>query len=392
MNIPLIDLKAQLETIDVDAKDAILGVLSSTNYILSKEVKSFEEEMKQYLGVKDAIGVANGTDALILALKALGIKEGDEVIVPSYSFFASAEAISFVGATPVFCDVLKTSYNIDPSLIEERITDKTKAIMVVHLFGQAVEMDAIKEVAKRHELYIIEDAAQAIGATYQGQRVGSLGDIACFSFFPTKNLGGAGDGGMVVTTREDLAVMVRALRAHGSGDKGYEAYSKSHVDEVLEDETVYNSKKYYNYLIGHNSRLDEMQAALLRVKFKKLEAWNDRRKELADRYREALKGLPLICSEEVVEGKHVYHMFMLVSEEREKLTAYLKEEGIATGIYYPVPLHLQVAFKDLGYKEGNLPVSEWLSKRTFAIPVYPELTEEQQDYIIEKVREFYEGI
>lgn len=390
--IPLIDLKAQLQQIESHAKNAVLGVLCSTQYILGTEVKAFEEEMKAYLGVEYAIGVANGTDALIIALKALGIKEGDEVIVPAFSFFASAEAIAFIGAVPVFCDVKEDTYNIDPSLIEEKITEKTKAIMVVHLFGQPVEMDPISDIAKRHDLLIIEDAAQAIGASYKGAMVGSLGDIACFSFFPTKNLGGAGDGGMITTSVKGYATKVAALRAHGSGDKGYEAYSNEETGAESLDETVYNAKKYYNYLVGHNSRLDEIQAALLRVKLKHLDAWNETRIKTAQAYREAFKDLPLRVSECLVQGKHVYHMLIMVSEEREALTSYLKDEGIATGIYYPVPLHLQVAFKELGYQPGDFPVSEWLSERTFAIAVYPELTKEQQDYIIEKVQAYYEGL
>lgn len=395
MNIPLIDLQAQLDSIQPQAQKAVVDVLTNAQYILGPNVKALEKEIANYLGVKHAIGVANGTDALIIALKALEISEGDEVIVPAYTYFASAEAISFVGATPVFVDVDKSTYNIDIDQIEQRITKATKAILPVHLFGQACQMDKLMEIAKKHHLFVVEDCAQAIGASYKGQMVGSFGDIGTLSFFPTKNLGCAGDGGMIVTNDDRLATIALALRAHGSGEVGSQAYNylnqleeTNTSESVDEDNTVYNAAKYYNYLIGHNSRLDEIQAALLRVKLLELDKWNAGRKNIALNYNQAFKDTNLITPTVLPDSEEIYHLYILQSEDREGITSFLKERGIATGIYYPVPLHLQKAFENLGYKAGDLPISEYLSHRTFAIPVYPELTEEQVDYIIQSVLEY----
>ena len=378
MNIPLIDLKAQYESLADELNKVTLQVLSSANYILGKNVTEFEKEFAEYVGVKHAISVGNGTDALVLALKAMGIGEGDEVITTPFTFFATAESISAVGAIPVFVDVRKDTFNIDTSKIEDKITQNTKAIMPVHIFGQAADMDEINEIAKKYNLLVIEDACQSIGGKYKGRNIGSLGEMACFSFFPTKNLGCAGDGGMIVTDNDDLAVIARALRTHGSGEKVQTSEGSN--------DTIYNPLKYYNYLIGYNTRLDAIQAAILRVKIREIDKWNSRRREIVEQYNEAFKDWDLVipvCDE---NNQHVYHMYILQSEDREGMLSKLKDKGVATGVYYPVPLHLQKVYKDLGYKEGDMPVSEYLSHRTFAIPVYPELNEEQIKYIIECVK------
>ena len=392
MNIPLIDLKAQYNELAEKLNKVTLDVLSSANYILGNNVIEFEKEFADYIGVKHAISVGNGTDALVISLKAMGIGSGDEVITTPFTFFATAESISAVGATPVFVDVREDTFNIDASKIEEKITKKTKAIMPVHIFGQSADMDEINKIAKKHNLLVIEDACQAIGGKYKGRNIGSLGDVACFSFFPTKNLGCAGDGGMIVTDNDELAVIIRALRAHGSGENGQKAFNllKGVKEEIIKAEiandTVYNPLKYYNYLIGYNSRLDAIQAAILRVKLKEIDNWNSKRREIVDIYNKEFEDLDLIIPVCDKNNEHVYHMYILQSENRNKVIEKLKERGIATGVYYPVPLHIQKVYKNLGYKEGDMPVAEYLSQRTFAIPVYPELTEEQIKYIVDSIK------
>ena len=392
MNIPLIDLKAQYESLSDELNKAALEVLSSANYILGKNVAEFEKEFAEYIGVKHAISVGNGTDALVIALKAMGIGEGDEVITTPFTFFATAESISAVGATPVFVDVDKNTFNIDVTKVEEKITSKTKAIMPVHIFGQSADMDEINKIAKKHNLLVIEDACQAIGGKYKGRNIGTLGDVACFSFFPTKNLGCAGDGGMIVTDNDDLAVIIRALRTHGSGENGQKAFNLLNgvEEDIMQAEsgndTVYNPLKYYNYLIGYNSRLDAIQAAILRVKLRKIDNWNSKRRDIVTIYNEEFKGSDLVTPVCEDNNEHVYHMYILQSENRNDVLEKLKERGVAAGVYYPVPLHLQKVYKNLGYKEGDMPVSEYLSHRTFAIPVYPELTEEQIKYIVDSIK------
>ncbi|TGY42450.1 DegT/DnrJ/EryC1/StrS family aminotransferase [Clostridium sartagoforme] len=392
MNIPLIDLKAQYESLAEELKEATFGILSSANYIMGKTVIDFEKAFAEYVGVKHAISVGNGTDGLVIALKAMGIGEGDEVITTPFTFFATAEAISAVGGTPIFVDVYKDTFNIDVTKIEEKITSKTKAIMPVHIFGQCADMDEINEIAKKHNLLVIEDACQAIGGKYKGRNVGSLGDAAVFSFFPTKNLGCAGDGGMIVTNNDDIAIIAKALKAHGSGENGQKAYNLlNNIEEEVQkaegaNDTVYNPLKYYNYLIGYNSRLDAIQAAILNVKIKEIDNWNAKRREVAEIYNEALKDTDLVTPVTRDYVEPVYHMYVLQSENREAVLEKLKTAGVSTGVYYPVPLHLQKCYKNLGYKEGDMPVSEYLSHRTFAIPVYPELTKDQVDYIISKIK------
>ena len=394
MQIPLINLKKQYETIKEKADNKIFEVLHSVQYIMGQNVKEFEKEFASYIGVKHAITVGNGTDALIIALKALRIGEQDEVITSPFTFFSTAEAITAVGAVPVFVDVKPDTFNIDTAGIESKITDKTKAIIPVHIFGQPADMDEINTIAKKYNLKVIEDACQAVGAEYKGKKTGTLGDITCFSFFPTKNLGCAGDGGAIVTDNDELATICRALKAHGSGENGQKAYNilNNITEEVVEDKsddnTVYNPLKYYNYLIGHNSRLDELQAALLRVKLPELDKWNELRREHAYLYDRELKETDLVVPYEDDFVKHVYHMYILQSEKRAEIINYLKKNGIATGVYYPVPLHLQKAFLNLGYKEGDMPNAEHLSHRTFAIPMFAELTEEEQKYIIDTIKRF----
>lgn len=393
MNIPLLNLKRQYKDIEEEVNTNVLECFKNAQYIMGENVKQFEKEIAEKIGVKHAITVGNGTDALIIALKSLGIKEGDEVITTDYTFFATAEAIRFVGATPVFCDVELDTYNIDPSQIEEKITDKTKAIICVHLFGNACKMDEINDIAKRHNLYVVEDAAQAINSQYKGKNVGNLGDIACFSFFPTKNLGCFGDGGMITTNDDDLATIIRALKVHGSGENGMKAYAILNDEEVevveqnSGDNTVYNPLKYYNYLIGHNSRLDEIQAAILRIKLKHLDEYTENRRSISQEYIDALKDTSLVMPTETEGGKHVFHLFILQSENREETESKLKEKGIATGTYYKVPMHLQKAFNDLGYKKGDFPNAEYLSERTFAIPLFPEMNDEEREYIINSIKE-----
>ena len=393
MNIPLLNLKRQYKNIEEEVNASVLECFKNAQYIMGENVKQFEKEIANKIGVKHAITVGNGTDALIIALKSLGIKEGDEVITTDYTFFATAEAIRFVGATPVFCDVELDTYNIDPSQIEEKITDKTKAIICVHLFGNACKMDQINDIAKRHNLYVVEDAAQAIKSQYKGKNVGNLGDVACFSFFPTKNLGCFGDGGMITTNDDDLATIIRALKVHGSGENGMKAYAILNDEEVevveqnSGDNTVYNPLKYYNYLIGHNSRLDEIQAAILRIKLKHLDEYTENRRSISHKYIDALKNTSLVMPTETEGGKHVFHLFILQSENREEIESKLKEKGIATGTYYKVPMHLQKAFNDLGYKKGDFPNAEYLSERTFAIPLFPEMNDEEREYIINSIKE-----
>ncbi|MDU1579885.1 DegT/DnrJ/EryC1/StrS family aminotransferase [Finegoldia magna] len=393
MNIPLLNLKRQYKDIEEEVNANVLECFKNAQYIMGENVKQFEKEIAEKIGVKHAITVGNGTDALIIALKSLGIKEGDEVITTDYTFFATAEAIRFVGATPVFCDVELDTYNIDPSQIEEKITDKTKAIICVHLFGNACKMDEINDIAKRHNLHVVEDAAQAINSQYNGKNVGNLGDVACFSFFPTKNLGCFGDGGMITTNDDDLATIIRALKVHGSGENGMKAYAILNDEEVevveqnSGDNTVYNPLKYYNYLIGHNSRLDEIQAAILRIKLKHLDEYTENRRSISHEYIDALKDTSLVMPTETEGGKHVFHLFILQSENREEIESKLKEKGIATGTYYKVPMHLQKAFNDLGYKKGDFPNAEYLSERTFAIPLFPEMNDEEREYIINSIKE-----
>lgn len=395
MNISLLDLKKQYKQIKDKLEPKILNLLSSGNYVMGKTVMDFEKNGADYLEVKHAISVANGTDALIIALKSLGIGEGDEVITTPFTFFATGESIARVGAIPVFVDVYEDTFNIDVSKIEEKITERTKAIMPVHIFGQPAKMDEINQIAQEHNLHVIEDACQAIGAEYKGKKAGSLGDIACFSFFPTKNLGCFGDGGLITTNNDELAKIAKALRNHAGGYDGLEAYNllnKTLVafdKEDLKEETMNNYIKYYNYAVAYNSRLDAIQALILTEKLNYLHEWNEKRISNARHYNEKLANVEVKNPKIDENIKMVYHQYVLKSEHKDKLVKYLNDKGISIGVYYPIPLHLQRALGYLGYKEGDFPVAEYLSKRTFALPIYPELKREEQDYVIEKIKEFY---
>jgi len=377
MKISLLNLKRQYKYLKEDIEKNISEILEGGAYINGPQTKKFEKRMEEYLGVKHAIGIGNGTDALVIALEALGIGRGDEVITSPFTFFATAEAISIVGAVPVFVDVKLEDFNIDENKIEKAITSKTKA-----------NMDKINEIAKKNNLYVVEDACQAIGAKYKDKMIGSLSDIACFSFFPTKNLGTYGDGGLITTNDDNLATICRALKAHGSGENGEIAYNLlNNIEEEVKvdsqvDDTVYNPKKYYNYLIGHNSRLDELHAGILNIKLNYLDEWNSKRNSIAKYYDEKLDDNKYKKMQLREDDYNVYHMYIIQTENRNELTKKLDEAGIAYGIYYPVPLHLQKVYKNLGYKEGSLPNAEYLSKRTIAIPVDPELTEEEKEYIV----------
>jgi UDP-2-acetamido-2-deoxy-ribo-hexuluronate aminotransferase len=361
--IPLVDLKGEYNLLKEEIQNAIHNVLQSGSYILGEKGRELEQKIASLTGTSYAAGVANGTDALILSLEALGIGHGDEVITTPFTFFATAEAISSVGAIPVFVDIDSITYNLNPNLIEQCITDRTKAIMVVHLFGQPADMDAIRKVASEFNLKVIEDACQTIHSTYKGKSIGSFGDISCFSFYPSKNLGAYGDGGMIVTNDNTLYERILLLRNHGS------------------------LEKYKHRFIGYNSRLDEVQAAILLVKLKMITEWIDRRKDLAKRYTAKLSefvGTPTI----ELDREHTFHQYCIKLKNRDGLVVYLKEKGIATAIYYPIPLHLMEAYHSLYYKKGDFPIAENTANSIMALPIFPTMTLKQQDYVISSLMEF----
>ncbi len=364
MNVPLFTLNRQHEKLMDELMKATLEVIKSGKFILGPQVSEFEEKVADYLGVKYAVGVGNGTDAISIALSAIGINPGDEVITTPFTFVATAETIAMLGAKPVFVDIDPDTFNINPELIEERITEKTRAIIPVHLYGQAAEMDRILEIAKKYDLFVIEDTAQGIGATYRGRKLGTIGDVGTFSFFPTKNLGALGDGGLVVTNNEEIFKKVKSLRVHGS------------------------PRKYYHEYLGYNSRLDTLQAAYLIVKLPHTDEWNRKRREIADFYNENLKDVVRVPREK--EGNyHIYHQYSIRTEKRDELRNFLNERGIGTAIHYPIPLHLQPAFSYLGYKEGDFPEAEKAAREVLSLPVFPELTEDEKNYVVEKIKEFF---
>ena len=366
MKIPLLDLKAQYKSIKKEVDAAINRIVEEQNFILGTDVAELEKEVAAYCGAKYGVGVASGTDALILSLKALGIKEADEVITSPFTFFATAEAVSLVGAKPVFVDIEPKTYNIDPSRIEKKINKATKAIIPVHIYGQCADMDPIITIAKRHGLKVIEDAAQAIGAKYKGKKAGSMGDAGALSFFPSKNLGAFGDGGMVVTNDSATADKIRVLRVHGS------------------------SARYIHSSIGTNSRLDNLQAAVLRVKFKYLDRWLEERGKNAGYYNEKLKGLPVTLPYVPGYNVHTYHLYTLrASSNLERLMKFLIDGGIEARTYYPIPLHLQECYKGLGYKKEDLKEAELASEQVFSLPLFPEMREEEKDYVIGRIRTFF---
>ncbi|MGB8658015.1 MAG: DegT/DnrJ/EryC1/StrS family aminotransferase [Candidatus Zixiibacteriota bacterium] len=362
MNVPFLDLKRQYSSMKAEIDQAVFGVLSDTKFILGPEVRSLEEKVAEYCGTKFGIGVASGTDALLLSLRACGVGPRDEVLTTTFSFFATAGVISRLGAIPVFVDIDPYTYNMAPDQIEKKITSKTKVIMPVHLYGQCADMDPINAVAKKHNLKVVEDAAQAIGAKYKGTKAGSMSHFGCFSFFPSKNLGAAGDGGMVIANDPDMAETIRVLRVHGS------------------------KPKYYHSIIGYNSRLDTIQAAILGVKLKHLDSWHEKRREHAARYNSAFQGLDIITPKEENFSYHIYNQYTIAVKNRDKLSVVLKENQIGHDIYYPVPLHLQKCYQTLGYQEGDFPVAENKAKQVISIPIYPELSKEEQDFVIETVK------
>jgi len=366
MQIPLLDLKAQYKTCKDEITRAIADVCDSQAFALGPAVTAFEENIAAYCRCKYAIGVSSGTDALLIGLMALEIAPGDEVITTPFTFFATAGCIARLGAKPVFADVDPSSYNIDPVAIERKITEKTKTILPVHLFGQVARMKAITEIADRHNLNIVEDAAQAIGASQDGTKAGGFGDCGCFSFYPTKNLNAFGDGGLVVTNREDLAEKFKILRNHGQ------------------------NPIYFYRIIGGNFRLDSIQAAVLDVKLQYLDDWNDKRRQNAAIYDEILADSP-ITPPKIEQGNiSIYHQYTITAPDRDNLKDFLTENGIGSAIFYPKPLHLQDCFKDLGYREGDFPVAEKLCSQVLSLPVYPELTAEQAERVAKTVLKFYE--
>jgi len=370
VQVPLLDLSRQHAALGGELRAAVARVLDSQQFVLGAEVRLLEEEVAGYAGARHGVGCASGTDALLLALTALDIGAGDEVVTTPYSFFATAGAIWRAGARPVFADIDPLTYNIDPAKIESAITPRTRAVMPVHLYGQCAGMDAISEIARRHGLAVIEDAAQAIGAEDGGRRAGAMGAAGCFSFYPTKNLGAAGDAGMIVTDDDELAARLRRLRVHGG-------------------ETEYLHRE-----VGLNSRLDAVQAAILRVKLPHLDRWSDARAARAARYDQlfAESGLGFdLTTPRVREGaRHIFHQYVVrvPARLRDPLMKHLAERGVGTKVYYPVPLHLQECFRPLGYAPGSLPEAERAARETLALPIYPELTDEEQRYVVESVEDF----
>jgi len=362
MSIELIDLVTQYRTIQPEIDNAVRQVLESGQFVLGANVSALEHEVANYLGVKCAVGVASGTDALILSLRAMGIGSGDEVIVPTYTFFATAGAVVLVGATPVLVDIEADTYCVDVRQVAERITARTKAIIPVHLYGHPAEMKSLLALAEAHSLKLIEDNAQAFGAECDGRKTGSLGDAGCLSFFPSKNLGAFGDGGMVVTNDGEVAERVRMLRTHGW------------------------RRKYFPEVIGTNSRLDELQAAILRVKLRYVDRWNERRRDLARQYTQQLSSLSIAVPKEHPQARSVYHLYIIRVKERERVRRFLQAEGIASAVYYPQPLHLTEPFRNQ-YKPGDFPVAEQASEETLALPLYPEMSSEQVDEVVKVMRQ-----
>jgi len=360
--IPPLDLKAQYASIQGEITAAVNAVLESQHFILGPEVSALESEVAQYCGTRFGVGVASGTDALLLTLHACGVGPGDEVILPTFSFIASADTVSLLGAKPVFVDIKADTFNVDTDQIAKRITTRTKAIMPVHLYGQPADMDPILELARKHNLKVIEDNAQAIGAKYKGKRTGSMGDFGCISFFPSKNLGGYGDGGMIVTNSEEFAKRLRTLRGHGS------------------------AKKYYSTEQGWNSRLDEIQAAILRVKLRHLDAWGVARRANAAAYDRSLSGIARVVPPRVASwAEHVYHQYTIRVPQRDQVQKILAEHGVGSTVYYPTPMHLQPVYSSLGYKQGDLPESESAAAEVLSLPIYAELTQEQIARVAEAV-------
>ncbi|MBM4043688.1 MAG: DegT/DnrJ/EryC1/StrS family aminotransferase [Planctomycetes bacterium] len=364
VNIPFVDLKTQYQALADEIGAAVTSVMKRSDFILGEDVSLFEKEFAAFCGVRHAIGVASGTDALYLSLMACGVGPGDEVITVANTFIATVLAISFVGAKPVLVDIDPTTYNMDVGKVSAAITSKTKAIMPVHLYGQAVDMDAVLQVAKAKGLKVVEDACQAHGTIYKLKAAGAMGEVGCFSFYPGKNLGAYGDGGMAVTNSDELANRLRMLRNYGQ------------------------RVKYYHDFKGLNSRLDTIQAAILRVKLKRLATWNDMRRRHALSYNRALQGAEVVTPAEASYGKHIYHLYVVRSKKRDELKKHLESRGVSVGIHYPVPIHLQSAYRDLGYPQGSFPVTEQYAQEILSLPMFPELTDEQIAFVSQAIKEF----
>lgn len=366
MKVPMLDLHAQYETLMPEIREQLDKVFASHHYIMGAQVKEFEEKMQKYLGIKHAIGCASGTDALVLAVKALEIKDGDEIITTPFTFFATASSIWRNNARPVFVDIDPKTFNLDPVKLQAAITPRTKAIMPVHLFGQCSDMQAIMDIAKKHNLKVIEDNAQGIGSTWNDQMSCSFGDIGTLSFFPSKNLGAMGDAGMCLTNDGELAKALRQLRVHGEGPK------------------------YYHKCVGLNSRLDTLQAAVLSVKLDHLATWSKTRRANAAFYDANLAGIDGLTTPYIdPKAVTIYNQYTLIATRRNELMEHLQKKDIGCAVYYPLPLHLQECFTDLGYKEGDMPVAEEMAKKVVSIPIYPELTREMKQYVVDSIKEFY---
>jgi len=368
MNVPFLNLQAQYESLKSELLPVVEKTLASGHYVLGPNVAALENEIAAYTQTKFGVGVNSGSDALTLALRALDIGPGDEVITTPFTYIAPAESIHQIGSKIIFADIHPRTWNIEPAAVEKKITSKTKAIIPVHLFGQAAPLDELFALAKPRGIHIVEDCAQAIGATYKGKPVGGFGAMGCFSFYPTKNLGADGDGGMVVTNDEALAKKLKMLRVHGI------------------------ERRYFHDLHGYNSRLDELQAAILRVKLPHLKSWNARRAEIAAAYTKGLQGLPLEFPLTAEGNNHVFHVYALLSDRRDALQKHLADNGVPTLIYYPQPLHLQKVYEKLGYKVGDFPVAEKISKLILPLPMYPELTQEHLDHVVRTIRQFFAGV
>ncbi|MBX3052984.1 MAG: DegT/DnrJ/EryC1/StrS family aminotransferase [Caldilineaceae bacterium] len=370
-SVPLLDLKAQYATIREEVRAAVDRVLESQYFILGPEVEALEAEVAAYCHCRYGIGVSSGSDALLVALMAIDLQPGEEVITTPYTFFATAGAIVRLGGKPVFVDIDPHTYNLNPAALAAAVTPRTRAILPIHLYGQMADMDPVMAVAERHGLYVIEDAAQAIGAEYKGRRAGSIGHLGCFSFFPSKNLGGIGDGGMVTTNDPTLADKVRLLRGHGA------------------------RPKYHHSVVGGNFRLDAIQAAVLRVKLPYLDGWTEARQRNADTYRRLFAESGLVAGERIVlpvdagQGRHIYNQFVIRVEARDALIRHLKEQQIGTEVYYPLPMHQQVCFADWGLSAGTFPHSEAAAQETLALPIYPELNDAMLVQVVEGIARFY---
>ena len=397
LKISFFNLERQYEALRTEMESAVIECMRGCNFIEGPTVKALEAELAAYLHVKHAITCGNGTDALRLTLRAMGIGAGDEVITTPFTFFASAEAIAVLGAVPVFVDIDPVTLNLDPSLVEAAITTRTRAIMPVDIFGVPADMAAINAIAKKYGLRVLEDACQSIGAQYGGKMAGTLADAGCFSFYPTKNLAAFGDGGMIATNDDDLAAICRAYKAHGSGKQGAKAAALLGLPVDSEEPAVhgqadalYDPYKYYNYLVGDNSRLDSLQAAVLRVKLRHLDTFTQNRAAIAARYAQGLAGTPLALPPMHTDGvTPCWHQYCVLAPDKDALIARLNDAQIGTGAFYPVPLHLQKAFRQLGYHAGSLPVAERACGQSVCLPVFPELTMEEQSYIIQTIVAHY---